>query len=299
MTLLYSLNLFFLVLNPTSDISLSTLNNLTDLDIQTVYPLNEVDLINLFDHNLFNLKKLALPRNTTDDVIKHICIKSSLLTHFNLSNCPSLSNRSVLFINKYLHLLEELIFNYNVNINDFAFIGLSICGIGKSIEWLDQILINRQFIDDLPIWTYTITHQLLCKCQLPCYISSSCIKLRLKDLNFDYDEYSDRILFMLTEHKLFHEYFYSINKLKNLKSLKLRQCIQLTNRLFRFGIRSLVNLKSLDISSCEKFNDQNLALIGQACPSIETIDLSGCHKITENGKQILRNSAKRVKIIEF
>ncbi len=235
-------------------------------------------------------------------MIKHICTQSSFnssLTHINLSNCPSLSNRSVLFINKYLRLLEELILNYNVNINDFAFIGLSICGIGKSIEWLDQTLINRQFIDDLPIWTYTITHQTLCKCQLPNSISSSCIKLRLKDLNFDYDEYSDRILVQLTEHKLFYEYFYSINKLKYLKSLKLRQCIQLTNRLFRFGIRSLPNLKSFDISSCEKLNDKHLALIGQACPSIETIDLNGCHKITENGKQILRNNAKRVKIIEF
>jgi EIN3-binding F-box protein len=264
--------------------------------------LNEIDLINLFGDNLSNLKKLALPRNTTDDVIKCICTQSSFvlsLTHLNLSSCPSLSNRSILLINKYLLSLEELTINYNVNINDFAFIGLSICGIGKSIEWLDQTLINRQLIDDLPIWTYTITHQTLCKCQLPRYISSSCIKLRLKDFNFDYDEYSDRILFMLTEHKLFNEYFYSINKLKKLKSLKLRQCIQLTNRLFRFGIRALPNLKYLDISACEKFDDKNLSLIGQACPSIETIDLNGCHRITENGKQILKTNAKRVKIIEY
>jgi hypothetical protein len=235
-------------------------------------------------------------------VIKYICTQSLFvlsLTHLNLSNCSSLSNRSILYINKYLSSLEELIINYNININDFAFIGVSICGIGKSIEWIDQTLINRQFIDDLPIWTYTITHQSLCKCQLPVYISSSCIKLRLKDLNFDYDEYSDRILLMLTEHKLFHEYFYSINKLQKLKSLKLRQCIHVTNRLFRFGIRSLLNLKSLDISLCEKLNDKNLSLIGQACPSIETIDVTGCHRITETGKQILKRNAKRVKIIDF
>lgn len=275
---------------------------LNDLDIQTLYPLNEIDLINLFKDNLFNLKKLALPRNTTDDVIKSICTHSSFitsLTHLNLSNCSSLSNRSILLINKYFISLEELILNYNININDFAFIGLSICGIGKSIEWLDQTLINRQFIDDLPIWTYTITHQTLCKCQLPMYISSSCIKLRLKDFNFDYDEYSDRILSMLIGYPLFHDYFYSINKLKNLKTLKLRQCIQLTNRLFRFGIRSLLNLKYLDVSSCEKINDKNLSLIGQACPSLETIDLSSCHRITDNGKKLLQTSAKRVKIIDF
>lgn len=292
----------FSVLNPSSDISLSTLKHLNDLDIQTLYPLNEIDLISLFNENLLNLNRLALPRNTTDDVIKSICTQSSFissLTHLNLSNCSSLSNRSVLLINKYLTSLEELILNYNVNINDFAFIGLSICGIGKSIEWLDQTLINRQFIDDLPIWTYTITHQALCKCQLPMYISSSCVKLRLKNFNFDYDEFSDRILFTLTEHKLFNEYFYSINKLKRLKSLKLRQCIQLTNRLFRFGLCSLLNLKNLDVSLCEKLNDKNLSLIGQACPSLETIDLSGCHKISENGKQILKTNAKRVKIIDF
>ena len=294
--------LCILVPNPSSSISLSSLKQLTDLDIQTLYPLNETDLINLFSQNLSNLKKLALPRSTTDNVLKYICTQSlfvNSLTHLNLSNCSSLSNRSILLINKYLCLLEELIINYNVNINDFAFIGLSICGIGKSIEWIDQILINRQFIDDLPIWTYTITHQILCKCQLPVYISSSCIKLRLKDLNFDYDEYSDRMLTMLTQHKLFNEYFYSINKLKNLKSLKLHQCIQLTNRLFRFGIRSLLNLKSLDISLCDKLNDKNLSLIGQACPSIELIDLTGCNKITDNGKQILKTNAKRVKIIDF
>jgi hypothetical protein len=292
----------FLVLNQSSEISLSSLKQLNDLDIQTLYPLNEIDLINLFSDNLSRLKKLALPRNTTDDVIKSICTQSSFvysLTHLNLTNCPSLSNRSILLINKYFISLEELIINYNININDFAFIGLSICGIGKSIEWLDHTLIDRQFIDDLPIWTYTITHQALCKCQLPSLISSSCIKLRLKDLNFDYDEYSDRILFMLTKHKFFNEYFYSINKLKNLKTLKLRQCIQLTNCLFRFGICSLPNLKYLDISLCEKLNDKNLSLIGQACPSIETIDLTGCQKITENGKQILKNNAKRVKIIDF
>jgi hypothetical protein len=275
---------------------------LNDLDIQTLYPLNEIDLINLFRDNLINLKKLALPRNTTDAVIEYLCTKSSFvvsLTHLNLNNCPSLTNRSLLLINKYLSSLEELTINDNVNINDFAFIGLSICGIGKSIEWLDETIINRQFIDDLPIWTYTITHQALCKCQLPAYLSSSCIKLRLKDLNFDYDEYSDRILCMLTEHKLFNEYFYSINKLKYLKTLKLRQCIQLTNRLFRFGIRSLPNLKSLDLSSCEKINDKHLLLLGQACPSVEIIDLSGCNKITEDGKQTLKKHAKRVKIIDF
>jgi hypothetical protein len=104
---------------------------------------------------------------------------------------------------------------------------------------------------------------------------------------------------MLTEHKLFNEYFYSINKLKYLKTLKLRQCIQLTNRLFRFGLCSLPNLKYLDISFCEKLNDKNLSLIGQACPLIETIDLNGCYHITENGKQILKTNAKRVKIIDF
>ncbi|CAF3646252.1 unnamed protein product [Rotaria sordida] len=292
----------FPVFNQSSDISLSSLKQLNDLDIQTLYPLNEIDLIKLFSDSLTYLKKLALPRNTTDDVIKHICIQSSFvlsITHLNLSNCSSLSNRSILLINKYLLSLRELTINYNININDFALIGLSICGIGKTIEWLSPTLINRQFIDDLSIWTYTITHQTLCKCQLPTYISSSCIKLRLKDFSFDNDEYSERILFMLTEHKLFNEYFYSINKLKNLKSLKLRQCIQLTNRLFRFGLRSLPNLQYLDISLCEKIDDKNLSLIGQACPSIETIDLSGCYKITEKGKQILKNTAKRVKIVDF
>ncbi|CAF0734019.1 unnamed protein product [Rotaria sp. Silwood1] len=291
----------FPVLNRSSDISLSPLKQLNDLDIQTLYPLNEIDLINLFSDSLAHLEKLALPRNTTDVVIKHICTQSSFIvsiTHLNLSNCPSLSNRSILLINKYLSSLKELTINYNININDFALIGLSICGIGKTIEWLNQTMINRQFIDDLPIWTYTITHQTLCRCQLPTYISSSCIKLRLKDFSFDNDEYSERILFMLTEHKLFNEYFDSINKLQNLKTLKLRQCIQLTNRLFRFGLRSLPNLKYLDISLCEKINDKNLSLIGQACPSIETIDLSGCSKITEKGKENLKNTAKRVKIVD-
>ncbi|CAF0798265.1 unnamed protein product [Adineta steineri] len=292
----------FPVLHPSSDISLSSLKQLNDLDIQTLYPLNEIDLINLFRNSLINLKKLSLPRNTTDDTIKFICTQSlfvSSLTHLNLNNCPSLTNHSLLLINKYLLSLEELTINDNININDFAFIGLSICGIGKSIEWLEQIIINRQFIDDLSIWTYTITHQTLCKCQLPTYLSSSCIKLRLKDFNFDYDESSDRILSILTEHKLFNEYFSSINNLKYLRVLKLHQCIQLTNRLFRFGIHSLPDLKYLDISLCDKINDKNLSLIGQACPSIETIDLTGCHQISENGKVTLKKHAKRVKIIDF
>lgn len=291
-----------LVLDPTSEISLSTLDHLTDLDIQTLHPLNEADLSHLFRQNLSSLQKLALPRNTTDDVIKHICIQSTFakcLTHLNLSNCSSVSNRSVLLINKYLHNLEELILNFNTNINDFAFIGLSICGIGKSIEWLDSTLIDRQFIEELPIWTCNITHQTSCQCQLPNLISSSCMKLRLRDFNFDYDEYSDRILSMLTKHKFFPDYFDSINQLQQLKSLKLSQCIQLTNRLFRFGLCSLPNLKYLDVSGCEKLNDRNLALIGQSCPSLETIDLTGCHRITDDGKQILRSNAKRVKIIEF
>ncbi|UJR33850.1 hypothetical protein I4U23_021272 [Adineta vaga] len=292
----------FSVLSPSSDISLSSLKHLNDLDIQTLYPLTEIDLINLFSNKLINLKKLALPRNTTDDVIQYICTQSSFvlsLTHLNLNNCSSLTNRSILLINKYLISLEELTINENININDFAFIGLSICSIGKSIEWLDQILINRQFVDDLPIWTSTITHQTLCKCQLPVYISSSCIKLRLKEINFNDDEYSDQILSILTSHKLFHEYFSSVNKLKKLKTLKLRQCIQLTNRLFRFGIRCLTNLKYLDISFCEKITDKNLAFIGQTCPSIETIDLTGCHQISEHGKLTLKTNAKRVKIIDY
>ncbi|CAF4113376.1 unnamed protein product [Rotaria socialis] len=286
------------VCNQSSDISLSTLKQLNDLDIQTLYPLTDADIIHLLRNDFKNLKKLALPRNTTDDVIKQLCTQSPFvlsLTHLNLSNCSSLSNRSILLINKYLLSLEELTINYNININDFAFIGLSICGIGKSIEWLSETLIDRQFIDDLPIWTYTITHQTLCKCQLPTYLSSSCIKLRLKDFSFDDDAHSERILRMLTEHKLFNEYFYSINKLNRLKTLKLRQCIRLTNRLFRFGLRSLPSLKYLDLSLCEKMNDNNLSLIGQACPSIEIIDLSGCHRITENGKQMIKNVAKRKK----
>ncbi|CAF3611237.1 unnamed protein product [Rotaria socialis] len=288
----------FPVCNQSSDISLSTLKQLNDLDIQTLYPLTDADIIHLLRNDFKNLKKLALPRNTTDDVIKQLCTQSPFvlsLTHLNLSNCSSLSNRSILLINKYLLSLEELTINYNININDFAFIGLSICGIGKSIEWLSETLIDRQFIDDLPIWTYTITHQTLCKCQLPTYLSSSCIKLRLKDFSFDDDAHSERILRMLTEHKLFNEYFYSINKLNRLKTLKLRQCIRLTNRLFRFGLRSLPSLKYLDLSLCEKMNDNNLSLIGQACPSIEIIDLSGCHRITENGKQMIKNVAKRKK----
>ena len=293
----------FLVFNLSSNISLSPLKQLTNLDIQTLYSLNDIDLINLFSNNLKHLKKLALPRNTTDDVIKYICTQSLFnlsLTHLNLNNCPLLSNRSILLINKYLSSLEELIINYNININDFALIGLSICGIGKSIEWLSETIINRQFIDDLPIWTYTITHQTSCQCQLPMYLSSTCIKLRLKDFNFDNnDKYSDGILSILTKHNLFDEYFNSINKLKHLKILKLHQCIQLTNRLFRFGIRSLPNLKHLDISLCDKIDDKDLLTIGQTCPLIETIDLTGCYRITENGKQILKNNAKRMKIIDF
>lgn len=275
---------------------------MTDLDIQTLYPLNETDLMNLFRNDLLKLKKLALPRNTTDYVIKNICTNSSFaktLTHLNLNNCPLLSNRSILLINKTLSSLVELTVNYNINLNDFALIGLSICGIGKTIEWLNHTLINRQFLDDLPIWTCTIAHQTLCKCQLPTYLSSSCIKLRLKDFSFDDDENTDRILSMLTQHKLFDEYFDSINKLTCLKTLKLRQCIHITNRIFRFGLRSLPNLKYLDISSCERIDDSNLSLIGQACPSIETIDLSGCHKISEYGKQMIKTHAKRVKIVDF
>lgn len=264
--------------------------------------MNEADLSHLFRQNLGSLKKLALPRNTTDDVIKHICTQSLFgksLTHLNLSNCSSLSNRAVLSINKYLHCLEELILNDNTNINDFAFIGLSICGIGKSIDWLDVTLIHRQFIEELPIWTYTVTHQTSCQCQLPNLISSTCIKLRLRDFNFDYDDSSERILLMLTKHRLFHEYFHSINELQRLKSLKLSQCVQLSSRLFRFGLCSLPNLKYLDVSGCEKLNDRNLALIGQACPSLETIDVTGCNRISDTGKQILRSNAKRVKIIEY
>jgi len=295
---------FFPVITPTSDISLSLVTNLNDLDIQTLYPLNEVDLIQLLTVGdcLKHLKKLALPKNTTDDVMKNLCVRSSFarsLTHLNISSCPSLSNRSILLINQHLHSLEEFNVNSNVNINDFAFIGLSICGIGKSIEWINPTLINRQFIDDLPIWTHTITHQLPCLCQLPVFISSSCIKLRLKDFNFDYDENSDRILSNLTEYKLFTEYFHSINELKHLKTLKLRQCVQLTNRLFRFAFRFLPNLKNLDLSGCDKLTDKHLSLIGQTCPSIETIDLTGCHRITDMGRQNLKEKAKRLQILDF
>ena len=263
-----------------------------------------MDLINLLSamEGLKSLKKLALPRNTTDEVIKSLCTQSSFarsLTHLNLNSCPSLSNRSVLFINKYLLALEELALNENVNINDFAFIGLSICGIGKSIEWLDHTLIHRQFIDDLPIWTCSITHQLPCQCQLPVYLSSSCVKLRLKDFSFDSDEHSDQTLSMLIRHPRFRAYFHSINQLRCLKSLKLRQCIQLTNRLFRFGFHYLPNLKSLELNGCEKLTDKDLSSIGQSCPSIEMIDLTGCHRITDPGRQSLRDKARRLKSLEF
>ncbi|CAF4746156.1 unnamed protein product, partial [Rotaria magnacalcarata] len=80
-------------------ISLSTLKQLNDLDIQTLYPLTDVDIIHLLRNDFKKLKKLALPRNTTDDVIKHLCTQSPFvlsLTHLNLSNCSSLSNRSIL-----------------------------------------------------------------------------------------------------------------------------------------------------------------------------------------------------------
>ena len=295
---------FSSVLEPSSSISLLPLKHLRDLDIQTLHPLTEVDLINLLSasDSLARLKKLALPRNTTDEVIKSICTKASFarsLTHLNLNSCPSLSNRSVLYINKSFLALEELCLNDNVNINDFAFIGLSICGIGKSIEWLDHTLINRQFIDDLPIWTCSITHQSPCQCQLPVYLSSSCVKLRLKDFSFDNDEHSDQTLSMLIRHPLFREYFLSINQLRHLKSLKLRQCVQLTNRLFRFGFHHLPNLKSLDLCGCEKLTDTDLSLIGQSCRSLEMIDLTGCHRITDLGRQSLRDKAKRLKSLEF
>ena len=299
-----NLLLFRLVLHPASSIHLSPLKNLNDLDIQTLYPLSESDLSNLFGNadSLRRLRKLALPRNTTDEVIKSLCMNTSLatsLTHLNLSACLSLSNRSILSINKYLSSLEELNMNYNININDFAFIGLSICGIGKSIEWLDHTMINWQFIDDLPIWTYTITHQVPCQCQLPVYVSSACIKLRLKDFNFTVDQHSEHILTMLTEHRLFNEYFHSINQLKRLRSLKLRQCVEITNRLFRFGIRCLPNLKFLDISSCDKVTDEHLSLLSRACPSLEAIDLTGCPRITDQGRRTLRESAQRLTNVDF
>jgi hypothetical protein len=287
-----------------STISLVCLRNLTDLDIQTLHPLTSVDLIHLFatPSSLPQLNKLALPRHCTDNVIECLCKQSSCvlsLTHLNLNNCPSLSNRALLLINKYLLSLRELSINYNTNINDFAFIGLSICGIGKSIEWLEPRLIERQLIDDLSIWTCTIVHRTSCQCQLPSHFSSACIKLRLKDFNFDSDDNSDRILVLLTEHERFHEYFPSINRLQRLKSLKLRQCIQLTSRLFRFGIRSLLNLKSLDLNGCDKLTDQYLMSIGQTCPSIETIDLTGCHRISDVGRRTLRENARRLKIVDF
>lgn len=253
------------------------------------------------DQTFRHLKKLALPRNTTDEVIKILCTQSACrksVTHLNLDNCPSLSNRTILLINKHLTRLTDLSVNYNVNITDFAFIGMSICGIGKAIEWLDHTMIEKQFIDGLTIWSCTVTHQTPCRCELPNYLSSSCIKIRLKDFNFEFDDNSSRILSTLIEHELFDKYFYSINNLKLLKTLKLRQCINLTNRLFRFAFRCLPDLKLLDLSGCDKLNDQHLSMMGQACPSIESIDFSGCTQITDVGRQALLKNAKRLLHIE-
>ena len=291
-------------MNPSPSVSLSALKLLNILDIQTLYSLSETELIGLLttEGSLSNLTKLALPKNCTDEVIRLLCTKSACarsIKNLNLNNCPSISNRAVLFINKHLTQLKELWINYNINITDFAFIGLSICGIGKAIEWIDHTMIYRRFIDDLPIWSFTVSHQISCQCDLPEYYSSSCIKLRLKDFNFDYDESSSRILSLLIENPYFNDYFYSINRLKSLKILKLRQCIQLTNRLFSFAFRDLPSLKSLDMSGCEKLNDQNLDFIGQNCPSIENIDLTDCNRITDMGRKTLSQYAQRLNDLEF
>ncbi|CAF1627319.1 unnamed protein product, partial [Didymodactylos carnosus] len=138
-------------------ITLDPLIHLEDLDIQNMYSLTENELIQLFNESSVSrkkfqyLKKLSLPRYATDNIIALISRStySLKLTCLNLSSCSSITNRTVIFITKYMHNLIELNLSYCLNITDFALFGIPIKTNEKLIDWLDEQEIRKQFINDL------------------------------------------------------------------------------------------------------------------------------------------------------
>ncbi|CAF1234153.1 unnamed protein product [Didymodactylos carnosus] len=288
-------------------ITLDPLIHLEDLDIQNMYSLTENELIQLFNESSVSrkkfqyLKKLSLPRYATDNIIALISRStySLKLTCLNLSSCSSITNRTVIFITKYMHNLIELNLSYCLNITDFALFGIPIKTNEKLIDWLDEQEIRKQFINDLislspTIFKYSEIHdQQVCHCT-QINVSSKCAYLTL-----DYSKKSsfESILSILTNNQLFLKYFHPIKKLKQLKRLYLKQCIQLTDLILFYALE-FPTLEILDLSYCELLTDKYLHLIGENNPCLELINIINCRNISEYGEEQLKMNAKRLKLFE-
>jgi len=214
----YSLDTF-------TDENLKNLINLEYLYIEGHYPC----IFNITDESiktLVNLKSLELKdfNNITDESIK----KLKKLEHLYVSHCDNINDESI----QYLINLNYL----HMHVNNFTEIITE-----KSIEkltklkyiWLDEFKFTVSLLNKLPnletIGTYYGDEKIYE------YISQSST---IKNLILYFSTHDDS----------------SLEKMINLESLELHQCVKVTGTCFQ----KMINLASLSLSRCTSITYENL-----------------------------------------
>lgn len=86
---------------------------------------------------------------------------------------------------------------------------------------------------------------------------------------------------------------YSIDNLKGLHVLNLKDCIKITDVSLKYSLK-LCELQEISLAKCQQISTTGITSLVKNCPSLEALNLSECHNIDDKTIKIITENLKRL-----
>lgn len=93
-----------------------------------------------------------------------------------------------------------------------------------------------------------------------------------------------------------------LNSLKDadtIETIKLCQCVHLSNHSITLLAKLCKNIRTVDISECKQLTDKAIQTFTQNCKDIETINISGCVLLTDKSIELLKTRCENLKALYY
>ena len=207
------------------------------------------------DLNIYGCKKLS------ENAIKHIGLNLTKLRSFTIGVCPKISNKAICFLVKRCGLLKSLNFRNFYQLLDEA-----------------VIMATREckYLESLNVW--------------------SCDNLHIEPVIYFISGQCKQLLHLnIGGLGVFDE---SIQKMsmecKNLLSINLTNCYNLTDDGIISLSRNCIHLKRIDLMDCEKITDLSIKSVADNCPDLRWLDITRCYKVTSASIKYVKKRCKKL-----
>lgn len=126
-------------------------------------------------------------------------------------------------------------------------------------------------------------------------------QLKLKHLNLDCcAKITDYGLTGLAEslHDERNYCCYNINKLKDLRSLNLGGCYQVTDLTF-YNAFNLPELREVNLSRCHNITEEGIQNLCKKCPNLVSVDLSECFNVVDSTVKMITSDVMRLETLKL